>query len=1294
MPHISPIMRHSALSTTSESGASLPTCPRSARPPVRRYLRLNAALCLGFLTVFAWIVQPRESILDALRAQSPDSMANTDSTMMSATSESPSVIINEVAWGGTEASWADEWIELYNTSEMTFSLDGWLLKASDGDPTLALTGIIVPHGYFLIERTDDNTVSDVPADLILPFGNGLANTGETLLLIGPQGTVIDSVNADGGPWPNGGEGGAPDYRSLERRAPDAPDTDDNWTSNDGTIVTGHDAAGQPIQGTPRAINSAFYPRWLRRADLTIVKFGLADVSPGALITYSILLRNRGGLTATQLGVTDTFPLGTSFISQSSDWPFTHTEHVGVWHLPALPPGGVSVLGLTTRVSTTVDPGQWLTNRISATATTSELNPADNAAVWRTFVQTSSANLRVSKNGPSIVLSEDPFTYGLSIKNLGPSCAHSPILTDVLSPQVRLLRYTASVPISVSETPLVWTLPSLAPGAEVSLILTVQLTTPVTDVHVITNQAIVKSQTFDALTSNNIVTVTSQVGEPRLLISGVLYDGYQPYDRDEAIELVNVGSAPAALDGWALCKDVSGEQRCYPLDNLFVAPGARAWLARDADAFAASFGFVPQAVLIPWPGLANAGDEVLLRDPHGRIADTLVYGAGELNVPGWSGPALTWYYNHLRGQAGQILSRIPDEKTALPISDTNTLNDWIQNPGNPQLGRRVRYPGWDETILFHPLSVVVNASITVGIAPDNAFNVVSTTLMSARRTISAELYTLTHPDLMRILAQKAEEGVAVTVLLAGNPVGVGANSVEWNTELYACQMLEASGGACWFMIHRPDDYRYARYAYLHAKMILVDDTWLAVSTQNLTPSGLPSRRAAPRTSGSRGVVLVTDASPLVQRAATIFSLDLDPAHHNDLVRWNTMYSDTYGVPDPALVDLHPPAGVTYTIRFADPLVSKGEFVFELFTAPEAALRQSDALIGLIKRAGPGDEIYVEQMYEQVNWSEDSEEDQAPNLRLEAYIEAARRGARVRVLLNGHPFAEGANVHIDNAQTVAYLNDVAAHEGIDLHAAIGDPTGDGIHNKMVLVKFGNGDSYVHLGSINGSEASNKINREVALQVRTTEVYSYLQTAFACDWYLANPVYLPLILRQYTPPPPPADYPLISEVLYSVSAPESEWVEIYNPTAVAIDLSGWKLGDAERPDAYEPMFQFPDGTWLAAGATLVIAVNASMVPQADLEFYDSRAEVPDMTPYPAWGNPDYPFALRNAGDAVLLLDRTDTLVDGVVWGDGVLQQVVPHPGTSVKGASLERVDPTRDTDDCALDFTQRYPPTPGSN
>lgn len=1240
---------------------------------------------------FAWFTWPKKSLSDISCVQSLCPATNLRSAVPATSRESSSVIINEIAWGGTKASPTDEWIELYNTTEVTVSLDGWQLVATDGNPILPLTGTIAPHAYFLIERTDDDTVSDIPANLILAFGNGLENTGETLQLVDHQGLVVDSVNNDGGAWPNDGEGGAPDYRSLERQAPDAPDIDDSWVSNDGTVTTGRDALGQPIAGTPGSINAAFLPRWTQHADLTVVKSGPETVLPGALITYEIRLRNRGGMTATDVIVTDTLPAGTSYLNQTPDWPFRRAGNSGIWQISALPPDGVSILTLTARVTVAVEPGEWLINHITATAATPELNSADNEGAWETRVQTPTADLSLSKIGPETLLSSDPFTYVLTVSNLGPSYAYSPLLTDALPSQVRLLSYTTSVPISPIEEALVWSLPSLAPGASVSLVLTTQLTTPLTRVHTLTNLATVSSWTPDTITPNNIAKIVSRVGEPKLLISGVLYDGYQTYDRDEAIELVNIGSAPATLDGWTICKDISGEQRCYSLPGLSVAPGERVWLARDAGAFTASFGHAPHGVVTPWPGLTNTGDEVLLREPNGLIVDTLVYGAGELNVPGWEGPPLTYYYNYLRGEAGQILSRIPDEKLGLPLSDTDTLGDWIQTPDNPILGRRVRYPGWDEATLFHPLSITTGARITVGIAPDNAFEVVSTTLMSARRTISAELYTFTHPDLIRLLTQKASEGIAVTLLLTGNPVGIGADSVEWHTELYACQALEAEGGACWFMVNEPDDHRYPRYTHLHAKMIIVDGTWLLVSTQNMTPSGLPASRGLHKTSGSRGSVIITDAPLLTQRAITIFSLDLDPEHHNDLVRWNTEYVDVYGMPDPNLVDLEPPDGVTYTIRFTEPLVTEGNFGFELLTAPEAALRQSDALLGLLQHTGPGDEICVEQMYEQVSWGD--EPDQAPNLRLESYIDAARRGARVRVLLNGHPFAAGASTHTDNAQTVAYINDIAHRESLDLHAALGDPTGDGIHNKMVLVKFSDGGNYVHLGSINGSEASSKVNREVALQTSSRDVYSYLQAAFEMDWSLANPVYLPLTLQHYTPPPEPADYPLISEVLYDTSSPELEWVEIHNPTTTPVDLSDWKLGDAETADAYEPMFQFPEGTQLPAGAYLVIAVNANAVPQADLEFYDSRVDVPNMIPYPAWGDPSYPFALRNAGDTVLLLNQTDTLVDGVVWGDGVLQHIVPHPGVAVRGASLERIDPARDTDNCALDFTQRYPPTPGS-
>jgi hypothetical protein len=166
------------------------------------------------------------------------------------------VVINEVAWSGTQADPADEWIELYNTAASTIALDGWWLAALDGAPVITLTGAISPGGYFLIERDDDDPVADLTADLALPFNGDLADGGETLRLM--TGTLtIDTANGDGGPWPAGT--GAPDYRSMERLAPTVSDTDTNWVANNTVQRNGTDAAGNPINGTPRAANSSTVP---------------------------------------------------------------------------------------------------------------------------------------------------------------------------------------------------------------------------------------------------------------------------------------------------------------------------------------------------------------------------------------------------------------------------------------------------------------------------------------------------------------------------------------------------------------------------------------------------------------------------------------------------------------------------------------------------------------------------------------------------------------------------------------------------------------------------------------------------------------------------------------------------------------------------------------------------------------------------------------------------------------------------------------------------------------------------
>jgi len=109
---------------------------------------------------------------------------------------SPRVVINEVAWMGTAASPFDEWIELYNNGSSAIDLTGWTLTAADSRPSISLNGIIPAHGYYLLERTDDDSVPGVPADQI--YTGELENMGEDLVLRDATSTVVDRVDSSAG----------------------------------------------------------------------------------------------------------------------------------------------------------------------------------------------------------------------------------------------------------------------------------------------------------------------------------------------------------------------------------------------------------------------------------------------------------------------------------------------------------------------------------------------------------------------------------------------------------------------------------------------------------------------------------------------------------------------------------------------------------------------------------------------------------------------------------------------------------------------------------------------------------------------------------------------------------------------------------------------------------------------------------------------------------------------------------------------------------------------------------------
>ena len=118
-----------------------------------------------------------------------------------------SVVINEIAWMGTSVSSADEWMELKNETSSEIDLNGWRVEWKGGeygvtfDTTKCPLGTIVPAGgYFLLERTDDNTVSNVQADCI--YTGALRNEGEDLVLKDSSGGKVNEIKSAGG-WQAG-----------------------------------------------------------------------------------------------------------------------------------------------------------------------------------------------------------------------------------------------------------------------------------------------------------------------------------------------------------------------------------------------------------------------------------------------------------------------------------------------------------------------------------------------------------------------------------------------------------------------------------------------------------------------------------------------------------------------------------------------------------------------------------------------------------------------------------------------------------------------------------------------------------------------------------------------------------------------------------------------------------------------------------------------------------------------------------------------------------------------------------
>jgi len=170
-----------------------------------------------------------------------------------------SVVINEVALFGTDADNQDQWIELYNKSDRDIDLTGWRIVSGSGyydSLNLELQGTIPSKGYLVFEKNDDQTISDVTTNQILP--NAIEINGR-LNLVNEKSRLIDNFYSPG--WLGWSEDDFVkngNHYSMERISPYAFGSyKSNWKLNNGITINGADREENQIYGTPGQQNSNY-----------------------------------------------------------------------------------------------------------------------------------------------------------------------------------------------------------------------------------------------------------------------------------------------------------------------------------------------------------------------------------------------------------------------------------------------------------------------------------------------------------------------------------------------------------------------------------------------------------------------------------------------------------------------------------------------------------------------------------------------------------------------------------------------------------------------------------------------------------------------------------------------------------------------------------------------------------------------------------------------------------------------------------------------------------------------------
>lgn len=344
------------------------------------------------------------------------------------------------------------------------------------------------------------------------------------------------------------------------------------------------------------------------------------VLSGGVITYTVSVSNAGPSTASSVTVTDTIPMGTSFMAASgTGWSCGFASGDVTCTTSSLPVGAAPALTIqlvAPNMSTTV------LNTVSVASVTNDPMMANNTAVASTSVDASADLALTLAATPEPVAAQSTLTYTINVTNNGPRDATTVSVTNRLPDGNVVFQNATGIgwTCALAGQIVTCTRPTLLVG--VAPTITINVTTPASFTSLV-DQATVTSTQPDNVPGNNSQTVTSTGATPLADLSVTLADDTDPANGDGAAGCLGTScinyTAVVANSGPQAATGVSVELT-LPANGTFVNVVGTGWVCpapaggKITCTRAASLanGAIAPAITLTWKAPQPGGFSILLR----------------------------------------------------------------------------------------------------------------------------------------------------------------------------------------------------------------------------------------------------------------------------------------------------------------------------------------------------------------------------------------------------------------------------------------------------------------------------------------------------------------------------------------------------------------------------------------------------------------------------------------------------------------------------------------------------------